>query len=601
MKFLKQKFSLPVSPFMMVGVLVVLLPVFTFMTLDRMERHDDHIRERFLVRGISLIRTFEAGTRTGMLTMGWGGQRIQAMLQETAVQDDIAYIMITDERGQILAHSDPERIGSTYTGFPVMTEMTREKHRVFNRTRQMEGVPVFEVYKRFAPMEIGPWGRHKGRHGRHRGDTPPSDFFNAETQYIFAGLSMARTEEIKGRMTRMIIGRGVFFFLLGCAGIIALIAFQAYRSAKVSLERVTAFTDNVVQNMPSGLITLDTEYTVTSANRAAGDILGPLPEKAYPEMIRLAVEMGETKAVITRELMLRRMGAVNVISGKHPDSKANPKANMISGLRLDMTASPLLDDEKKIQGYIFLFRDLTQLDALKKEVETNRRLAAIGKLAGGVAHEIRNPLSSIKGFATYFAKRYENEPDDADTAKIMVEEVERINRSITQLLEFAKPMAVESRPVEIEPLISHSLKLVAHDLEKKGIDTNISINTRFARLRTDPDRINQVLLNLYMNAINAMTAPGMLSVAVGDTEDRVEIRVRDTGTGIEPDHIEDIFDPYFTTRPDGTGLGLSIVHRIIENLKGEIRVESEPGKGSCFIIRLPAQGTGGKRETQDTP
>ena len=213
-----------------------------------------------------------------------------------------------------------------------------------------------------------------------------------------------------------------------------------------------------------------------------------------------------------------------------------------------------------------------------------------------MAHEIRNPLSSIKGFATYFAKRYENEPDDAETAQIMVQEVERINRSITQLLEFAKPMAVEERLVELNPLIRHSLKLVAHDLEKKAIDSQIRIETRLTQIKTDPDRINQVLLNLYMNAINAMTdQEGKLVVEVTDSrEDKVEIRVSDNGCGIEAKDLEEIFDPYFTTRPDGTGLGLSIVHRIVENLRGEIRVESELGIGTCFIVRLPGEGANEK-------
>ncbi|MCG8633124.1 MAG: ATP-binding protein [Desulfobacterales bacterium] len=606
MKFLKKKISAPVSPLMMTGVLVVLLPVFAFMTLDRMEKQEEHIRERVLVRGISLIRTFEAGTRTGMLTMQWGGQRIQAMLQETAVQDDIAYIMITDANGRILAHSDPEKVGSIYSGLPDITPATREiqqenhrkGYRVFNRTRTVDGEPVFEVYKRFAPMKMGFQRRHSGMHDMHGRDKDDfhrgkkggfgryggpgwkefsPGFFQQEEHYIFAGLSMVRVEALQKRKMRDIIGRGLLFFTLGCAGIICLFAFQAYRSAKTSLDRVRAFTDNVIQNMPSGLITLDPDYKVTSANRAARDILGALPDKAYPRMIELALEMKESKTVVTREVGLKVFDNEEV--------------------RLDMTASPILDDEARIQGFIFLFRDLTQLAALKKEVETNRRLAAIGKLAGGVAHEIRNPLSSIKGFATYFAKRYENEADDAETARIMVQEVERINRSITQLLEFAKPMAVEEKPVALKPLIRHSLKLVSHDLEKKAIRSEIRVNTRLEQIKTDPDRINQVLLNLYMNAINAMEdQKGELIVEVRDnTEDgKVEIRVTDNGCGIAPKDLEEIYDPYFTTRPDGTGLGLSIVHRIVENLRGEIRVESAPGEGAAFIVRLPGSGADGE-------
>jgi len=578
MNFLNKKNGNLVSPLMIIGVLAVLLPVFTIMTLDRMERQEEHIRDSLLARGMSLIRTFEAGTRTGMLTMEWGFQRIQSMLSETAVQPDISYIIITDGQGRILAHSDADRVGETFEGWAELGPLPDEPFQLSHRSRQLDGQPVFEVYKRFVPLRSGSNGR--GRHGRHSGMERMMKFkfcekdfdagvFKRKDHFIFAGLSMKRVEKLKKRTTRQIIGRGILFFVLGCAGIISLLAFQAYRSAKASLDRVKAFSDNVVQNMPSGLVTLNLDYRISSANRAARKILGNIPETAWPPMIQLATELSGTRTAVTREVVLRPSGP--------------------NELRLDMTASSILDDNGRAQGFIFLFRDLTQFKELKKEVETNRRLAAIGKLAGGVAHEIRNPLSSIKGFATYFAKRYEDEVDDAETAKIMVQEVERINRSVTQLLEFAKPMAVVIKSVEIEPLLHHSLKLVSHDLDKKQIRSRVRLNTCHDTIFTDPDRINQVLLNLYMNAVNAMADHGKLEVAVADTQDNkgIEIRVQDTGCGIEAKDVESIFDPYFTTRPKGTGLGLSIVHRIVENLKGEIRVESEPGKGSCFILVLP--------------
>jgi two-component system sensor histidine kinase HydH len=260
-------------------------------------------------------------------------------------------------------------------------------------------------------------------------------------------------------------------------------------------------------------------------------------------------------------------------------------------LRLDMTVSVIPTDEDQVQGFVLLFRDLTQIRDLKKQVETNRRLAAIGKLAAGVAHEIRNPLSSIKGFATYFSRRYENEPEDVEIAKIMVQEVERMDRSITQLLEFAKPMAVQIKQTRIVPLIRHSLKLVSHDLGKKKIQVKTDIRTKRESIYTDPERICQVLLNLYMNALNAMDSKGILEVGVADVADNLEIRVADNGCGIPAKDLEKIFDPYFTTRAKGTGLGLSIAHRIVENLNGDIRVESRPSKGTVFYITLPDNET----------
>jgi len=183
---------------------------------------------------------------------------------------------------------------------------------------------------------------------------------------------------------------------------------------------------------------------------------------------------------------------------------------------------------------------------------------------------------------------FKNE-DDRETALIMVKEVERINRSITQLLEFAKPLAVEKKDVDLREMIDHSLKLIHHDLEQKGIKTEVILDTRKTLIYTDGDRMNQVLLNLYINALAALTRGGTLAVGVKDADrkDWVEIRVKDNGTGIDEAFLDQIFDPYVTGRPTGTGLGLSIVHRIIENLGGSIRVESKKGRGACFIINLP--------------
>ena len=162
-----------------------------------------------------------------------------------------------------------------------------------------------------------------------------------------------------------------------------------------------------------------------------------------------------------------------------------------------------------------------------------------------------------------------------------------MDRSITQLLEFAKPMAVEIKQTPIEPLIQHSLKLVSHDLDKKKIHVQTDLRTQRETIHTDPERICQVLLNLYMNALNAMDINGTLEIGVTDVDDDLEIRVADDGCGIPAKDIEKIFDPYFTSRAKGTGLGLSIVHRIVENLNGEIRVESRPSKGTVFYITLP--------------
>jgi len=590
---MKKQPLLFISPLLLVGILLILLPIFTIMTLERLERQKEFFTQRLLGKGVSLIRTFEAGTRTGMFTMRWGAQRIQAMLLETSFQPEVVYMAITSKDGRILAHSDASMVGRIFEGMPGVEKTDQNPGLVFHRVkRQKDTVEVFEVYKRFVPIRTKFMRRHMGKHGfvhDKRKNLPFQQELNKDHKdwslpyitaqggtlpemaehYIFAGLSMDRVRIARASLLKQTVRHGVFFFIMGCAGMVALFAFQAYRSAKASLTRVKAFSDKVIQDMPSGLVTLNMAHEITSMNEAAKEILRQDLRRPFPGMIELIREMEVSQGNLNREISLNVTPSHKVL--------------------LDITASSIKDSEKKTIGYLFLFKDLTQIKELKKQVETNKRLAAIGKLAAGVAHEIRNPLSSIKGFATYFSKRYDENADDKETAQIMVSEVERINRSITQLLEFAKPMAIEKKHVDIKNMISHSLKLVHHDLARKKIETKVNIRTDKAALYTDGDRMNQVLLNLYINAIEALNEGGLLEIEVEDFKgkDAMEIQVKDNGIGIPTEAKDLIFDPYFTTRPTGTGLGLSIVHRIIENLGGQIHVESSRGKGTCFTIILP--------------
>jgi two-component system sensor histidine kinase HydH len=178
----------------------------------------------------------------------------------------------------------------------------------------------------------------------------------------------------------------------------------------------------------------------------------------------------------------------------------------------------------------------------------------------------------------------------------MIQEVDRLNRVIGQLLEFARPMAIQKKQTQLQSLISHSLKLVEKQTQGKEIQVKAVLSPEVGPLDVDPDRLNQVFLNLFLNAIEAMDKGGTLSVTLSeDTEaSGVTVRVTDTGAGISEEHLEHVFDPYFTTRQTGTGLGLAIVHKIMESHQGEVKVESEVGKGTTvtlFLPRLPQEQT----------
>lgn len=595
----KKHISPSVSPWIIAGIFMVLMPIFVFMTMDTIKDRRQQVIEKLTGRGIFLLRSFEAGARTGIIGFRWKAGNVEKLLYETAMQPGIAYLMITSAKGKILADSDPKKTGSIYKNMPDLKELNKNtlvQHRLIVSDA---GKKIFEVFKKFNPARRGcriestidlrqrritgnrqgmvyqekdtDWCRMHFFAFRPKGQHPEVQ----QKQFIFAGLKMDRVEAMQKRFLRHAIGMGIIFFLIGCGGIITLFIFQAYRTTKSSLSKVKAFSDRVVETMPAGLVTVDNDFHVTLSNKSAWLILdawiGNDKDRSTfvipDEMIALAHEIQTGKKNITREVEC--------------------VARSMEIVLLDINASKIIDDSGEITGFLFLFRDLTELKKLKKEVERNRRLAAVGKLAAGVAHEIRNPLSSIKGFATYFKERYKNTPNDLKTAEIMINEVERLNRSVTQLLEFSKSVPISKMKVNLSELISHSIHLVQNDLDKKKIKTIIDIKTKKDCFTTDPDRINQILLNLYLNAIHAMDDGGTLSLHAYDSENSFFIKVKDTGKGIEENDMDHIFDPYFTTRPGGTGLGLAMVHSAVEALDGSISVESRKGCGTVISMKFP--------------
>ncbi|MCK4768452.1 MAG: PAS domain-containing protein, partial [Desulfobacula sp.] len=361
-----KKHNLPlVSPLFLIGVLLILLPIFTVMTLDRLEKQKEFFTQRLLEKGTSLIRTFEAGTRTGMFTMRWGAKRIQAMLLETSLQPEVIYMMITSKDGRILAHSDAAMVGLTFDAMPGTAKMNEDTALVYHRVRpQKDQTQIFEVFKRFVPIRSRPMRGHTrmdrmsklrvedllDQQNTERGildwsrpylQSREGKMSEMAEHYIFAGLSMEREKIARDGLLKETIWRGILFFILGCVGMVALFIFQAYRSAKASLTQVKAFSDNVIQNMPSGLITINPDHEITSMNKAAEDILGENLAQPFPQMIELIQEMEISQGVINREINL-------AIDSDHE-------------VRLDIIASPIKESENEAMGFLFLFRDLTQI------------------------------------------------------------------------------------------------------------------------------------------------------------------------------------------------------------------------------------------------
>jgi two-component system sensor histidine kinase HydH len=240
-------------------------------------------------------------------------------------------------------------------------------------------------------------------------------------------------------------------------------------------------------------------------------------------------------------------------------------------------------------GAVTILRDMREIRELQEKVRRSERLASLGRLASGIAHEIRNPLSSIKGFAQYFQGKLKPASQDKGYADIMIREVERLDRVIAGLLDFARPQAPRPERVSIGEILDHSLTLVQSDLQRKEIEVERNYDDGNIILNVDKDQITQAFLNIFKNSLESMEGGGKLRVSLRRNRDKtmVEIRISDTGSGISRENLSRIFDPFFSTKKKGTGLGLAITLKIIENHGGEIGVDSSQGKGTTFRVVLP--------------
>ena len=558
---------------------MVLFPIFAFMTHQNITRQKENSFRLLLEKGAALIRSFEAGTRTGM-GFSWSGVQLQKLLTETAQQHDIVYLLVTDTNGVILAHNDPAYIGKTHGSKLNLKRILHKETLKWRIVSNPEGKKIFEVFSTFSPVERGlnmGTGHLMMQLWFQRGMNERFEV-SSFSPIIFVGMDMATIEAAIESDTRHTVVMGIILLLIGFAGIALLFLAQSYRAARMSLSRIKAFSDNLVENMPIGLIAIDNNQNVTSLNHVAGDILsrsaseviGKHAARTVPEeLLELLDNLDTEKGVVEKEIDCTvREGRV---------------------IPLEVSATMLNDENHVFLGYVLLFKDLSEVRSLRKEIARSQRLASVGRLAAGVSHEIRNPLSSIKGFATYFKERYHDIPENQQISTLMIQEVDRLNRVVGQLHEFARPITISKKPTNLRTLLENSLKMIERQTLEAGIKIQTRFDTDIGDVRVDADRINQVFLNLYLNAIESMKNGGSLNVWLLKNEEKngIEIRVRDTGAGISPEDLAHIFDPYFTTKASGTGLGLAIVHNIIEAHKGEIKVNSMLEQGTTITILLP--------------
>jgi len=350
---------------------------------------------------------------------------------------------------------------------------------------------------------------------------------------------------------------------------------------------------HIVQNVISGLVTIDGRARITSFNRMAEEITGYKFEEVYQEEIDTLFP-GSTEWIRSFEGAPEKGWEKLRLSRWETQFKRRDGVTLILGF----SVSPLKDSEDREIGSILIFQDLTQLREMEEHLKRADRLAAIGKMAAGMAHEVRNPLASISGSIEILKEELKDSHRHQHLMGIILREVNRLNSLIEDFLLFARPTQPGKERIYLNGIIEEILKMFAHSPD---CNPGIRLVTNFEDdlyLEGDVQQIRQVFWNLFINAAQAMPHGGELRVEVRRNSSSLplfgepaqgEISVSDTGNGIPDQDIERIFDPFFTTKEKGTGLGLSIVHSIVESYAGKVSVRSQPGQGTTFTIHFPVQ------------
>ncbi|MDX9753238.1 MAG: ATP-binding protein [bacterium] len=343
---------------------------------------------------------------------------------------------------------------------------------------------------------------------------------------------------------------------------------------------------NIYNSIAEGLLTLDKAENILTFNRAAETIFS-IPEKeALGKPFREIIPAAAT--CFAEYLQAESRGNHYEIAFRNQEGEP---------VYLRSRFSPLLDRNGEAIGTTCLFTDLSVERLLEEKARRSDRLTALGELAAGVAHEMRNPLTTVRGYLQILPQFKHDDEFIHEFSENLIREIDRLTRLTDNLLNMAKPISPE---LQVEEL-SHLAKNVAQFLTEKFTAADVSFTTEGETVPTaiqvDGDRIKQVFINLFMNAIEAMDGGGRLLVRFSNRTERLAedepprtyavAEVIDTGPGMSPHQIERVFDPFFTTKDTGTGLGLSLSHRIIDEHGGFLRVDSTPGEGTRFWVFLP--------------
>ncbi|SHN60743.1 ATP-binding protein [Desulfovibrio litoralis] len=607
--------TLRISALGIIGIIALISIVWGVLFFNTQNNSENQTTTILAEKADALFIAIEAATRSNGRSMPALKNTIKQILHELSGQQDINFIAITDPNGKILAHTNPRYIGSALFS-PYDLELLQPDTFVKWALMDVEDSSVFLVYREFTPFR------------RTFNSSKPNIYDENEHIKNFTfenrGLGLSALIFVAYDPKPLLITqetlnynntlKNITILLISLIILILIFWWENLTKTYKLLKDTQVLSKEIMSNFPDALIILNSKQQIIFLNSKAKDLLKNallLPKKKdeTPETTTKTKQKKDNKPILPDFLqkVFIKLEKNNFINSEeiyldllNDNAEKNKHCFEIRASRV--YRRKYLPFWKKLLQYninatdktklvdMLLIRDQTKIKDLQNSLQKSEKLAAIGHLSAGVAHEIRNPLSSIKGYATIFYNLFKPQSPEQEAAQAMIKEIERLNRAVSNLLDLSKDFSLNIQNVELKQLVEHLSVLISSEAQKKNIIIEQELEN-IGEKQYDADKISQALLNILLNALEAMPNGGKLKISLHNIQEqttnfKVEITIQDNGNGISAENLEQIFNPYFTTRAEGTGLGLATTQKIIEAHNGKIIATSDEN-GTVFKILLP--------------
>lgn len=479
-------------------------------------------------------------------------------------KEGVSYIDICNDKGVILISTEEER-WQNIINIPKIGKVN------FINTEDKKGNRILQVVKPFTldmNTQLDIW-----------------KILPIRNSYLVIGVNLEGYYNRLSQTRRRIILNYSIIIALVLFGIYVIFKLQETYIVKKTLNEMKVYTSKLLETMDNAVISVDNNGNIKTFNRKSEEIFDKKKEEILNKDCQESLNLNILGESIFKKCLLEK---------KNISQEITLEAKGLKKKILDLNTSFLTDESGEITGVVAVIRDVTEIKSLNEEVARHKRLAALGKLSAGIAHEIRNPLSSIRGLAQFVYNSFSQTDERKEDLNTIIQEVDRLNKLVAQVLDFAKLKKPNVTRFSLNGLIKKMIELFKLEIKDKQIKFYLEFSPDISQIQADEDQVKQILMNVIINAIQAISYKGEIKITTEKTllmgETAIKIIIEDSGIGIPEKDLFQIFDPFFSTKEKGSGLGLSIAYKLIEAHQGEIKVESKEGERTKFILCLPQKG-----------